>query len=245
MTSVVDLWNIHPELGWLRGQRPESEVVFDERYNSWLIFGYQDTLDIISDPKTFSNKTAQLAAVQIDESFTEGDISQMDAPDHPRFRKAIAAAFTPRLVASLEARIAEVAAGLLDDLQAKDDIDLVRDFAYPLPVIVIADLLGIPNSDREMFMAHSSMAIEQMNGLSFLDSEQEADVGYAVEQFMPMVQYMRDQIAQRRQHPGGDLLSSLAQHEADGQRFTDNEIVNLANILLGAGHITTTMLLGN
>ncbi len=244
MTSVVERWNIHPELPWLRGQRA-TEVEFNERLNSWCVYGYQDVFDIINDPATFSNQTAYLAAVQIDDSFTAGDLTQLDPPEHSRYRKLIGTAFTPRVVAGLQSRIVEVTDGLLDELQNADEIDLVSGLAYPLPVIVIADLLGIPNSDREMFMSHSSNVIDQMNGLSFLDGSQQEDVGYALEQFMPMVEYMRDQVAQRRSHPRDDLLSSLVLAEQDGQRLSDNEIVNLSNILLGAGHITTTMLIGN
>lgn len=245
MTSVVERWDIHPELPWLRGERPTPEVEFTERLNSWCVYGYQDVFDIINDPGTFSNQTAYLAAVQIDDSFSEGDLTQLDPPEHSRYRRLIGTAFTPKVVASLQARIVEVTDGLLDELQGSDEIDLVSGLAYPLPVIVIADLLGIPNSDRELFMSHSSNVIDQMNGLSFLDGEQQEDVGYALEQFMPMVEYMRDQVAQRRARPRDDLLSSLVLAEQDGSRLSDNEIVNLSNILLGAGHITTTMLIGN
>ncbi|HEU5471988.1 MAG TPA: cytochrome P450 [Actinophytocola sp.] len=245
METVVERWNIHPDLKWLRGVRPESEVEYDERLNAWFVYGYQDVYDIINDPGTFSNKTAQLAAVQIDESFAEGDLSQLDPPEQTRYRKLISRAFTPKVVAGLAPRITAITAGLIDAMRGRDRVDLVPDLAYPLPVIVIAELLGIPAGDHELFMAHSTTVIEQMNGLSFLDAEAEADVGHALEQFLPMLDYLRAQIAERRAHPRDDLLSRLILAEEDGQRLSDNEIVNLTNILLGAGHITTTMLIGN
>jgi cytochrome P450 len=245
MATIVERWNIHPDLPWLRGIRPAQGVEYNEQLNAWFVYGYQDVFDIISDPKTFSSKTAYLAAVTVDDSYNDGDLSQMDPPDLTRYRKLISRAFTPKVVAGLESRICAITDELLDAMQEKDQIDLVADLAYPLPVIVIAELLGIPASDRELFMGHSTRFIEQLNGLSFLDADAEADVGYAVDQFLPMMEYMRDQLAQRRQQPGDDLISGLALAEQDGVRLTDNEIVNLSNLILVAGHITTTMMIGN
>jgi cytochrome P450 len=245
MVSAIERWNIHPALPWMRGIRPEVEVEFNEQLNAWFVLGYQDVFDIISDPKTFSSRTAYLAAVTIDDSFNEGDVSQLDPPEQTKFRKLISRAFTSRVVAGLESRITAITDELLDAMREKDRIDLVADLAYPLPVIVIAELLGIPVSDRELFMGYSTTFIEQLNGLSFLDGSATEDVGYAIEQFMPMIEYMRGQIAERRLRPREDLISGLAKAEAEGERLTDNEIVNLSNLLLVAGHITTTMMIGN
>lgn len=245
MVSVVERWNIHPDLPWLRGVRPPAEVEYIEQFNAYGVYGYPEVYDIITDPKTFSNKTADLAAVTIDESFKEGDLSQMDPPEQTKYRKLIARAFTPKVVAGLEARITAITDDLIDAMQDKDKPDLTRDLAYPLPVIVIAELLGIPASDHDTFMQSSTNIIEQLNGLSFLEEGAQEDVGYAIDQFMPMVEYMRGQIAERRANPREDLLSRLCQAEHEGERLTDNELVNLSNLLLVAGHITTTMLIGN
>jgi cytochrome P450 len=245
MVTVVERWNIHPDLPWLRGIRPEREVQYNERLNAWCVYGYQEVLGIISDPKTFSNATAQLAAVTIDDSFKDGDLSQMDPPQQTKYRKMISRAFTPKVVAGLEARISAITDELLDAMTEKDQADVVTDLAYPLPVIVIAELLGIPASDHELFMQQSTNIIEQLNGLSFLEEGAQEDIGYAIDQFMPMVEYMRGQIADRRQKPGDDLITRLVEAEHEGERLTDNEIVNLSNLLLVAGHITTTMLIGN
>lgn len=245
MVNVVERWNIHPDIPWLRGIRPESEIEYNEQLNAWFVYGYQEVYDIITDPKIFSNRTAQLAAVQIDESYTQGDLTQMDPPEQTRYRKLIGYAFTPKVVAGLEQRITAITDELLDAMRDKDRVDLVSELAYPLPVITIAELLGIPAGDREFFMAQSTLVIEQINGLSFLDASAQGDVEQAVAQFQPMYEYLRDQIAQRRRQPREDLLSRLVLAEEDGTRLTDNEIVNLANILLGAGHITTTLQIGS
>lgn len=245
MTTVVENWDVHPALPWLRGIRPEHEVEFDPSLNAWCVYGHPEVLAVLNDPQTFSNRTAHLAAVTIDESFTHGDVSQMDPPEQTRFRRLINRAFTARTVADLESRVTAVVHDLLDGVRGKDHIDLVTELAYPLPVIVIAELLGIPSSDRELFITQSTIVIEQMNGLAFLDGAAQSDIENAVELFMPMVEYMRGQLADRRRHPHDDLLSRLAHAELDGTRLRDDEVVNLANLLLVAGHITTTLLIGN
>lgn len=245
MVSVVERWNIHPEMPWLRGIRPQPEVEYVEQLNAWCVYGYDDVYGIITDPKTFSNRTYTLAAVQIDESYVEGDMTQLDPPDNVKYRKLISAAFTPKFVGSMESRITAITDELLDAMAEKDQVDLVEDLAYPLPVIVIAELLGIPAADREMFMHYSTKVIEQMNGLSFLVDGAQEEIDEAVESFQPMMEYMRKQVAQRRQNPRDDVISHLVTAELDGRRLTDNEVVNIANFLLGAGHIPTTMMLGN
>lgn len=245
MLTVVERWNIHPDLPWLRGIRPEREVEYNEQLNAWCIYGYQEVFDIISNPKTFSSETAHLAAVTIDDSFKEGDLSQLDPPEQTKYRTLISRAFTPKVVAGLESRISAITNELLDAMEGKDQVDLVADLAYPLPVIVIAELLGIPASDHEVFMKHSTNIIEQLNGLSFLEKGAQEEIDYAIDQLMPMVGYMRGQVAERRRQPRDDLLSRLVEAEQDGERLSDNEIVNLSNLLLVAGHITTTMLIGN
>jgi cytochrome P450 len=245
MVSVVERWDIHPEHPWLRGIRPDPEVEYNEQLNAWCVYGYQDVHGIISDAKTFSNKTAPLAAVQIDESYVEGDMTQMDPPENLKYRKLISGAFSRKVVADLESRLTAITSELLDVIAEKGEADLVADLAYPLPVIVIAELLGIPANDRELLIGHSRKIIETLNGFSFLSEEAQDSVDYAVEQFQPLLEYMRDQVAERREHPRNDVLSNLVMAEVDGERLTDNEVVNLANFVLGAGHIPATLMIGN
>ena len=245
MVSVVERWDIHPELPWLRGIRPTPEVEYLEQLNAWCVYGYEDVYRIITDPKTFSNKTYTLAAVQIDESYVEGDMTQMDPPENIKYRKLISGAFTPKFIAGMESRITAITDELLAAMAEKDRPDLVADLAYPLPVIVIAELLGIPASDRNMVIDHSTKIIEQMNGLSFLDESAQESVDAAVAEFQPLMEYMRGHVADRRAHPRDDVISRLITAEVDGKRLSDNEVVNIANFVLGAGHIPTTLMLGN
>jgi cytochrome P450 len=247
VVTVVERWNVHPCHSWLRGIRPDGPVQFSEEIGMWNVLDYEEVFGVINDPKTFSSKTAYLAPVTIDASFTEGDFAQLDPPDQTRYRKLVSRAFTPKVVAALEPRIVEVTHELLDAMMGKQRIDLVEEFAYPLPVIVIAGLLGVPTDDLEMFKKQAFNVIEQLNGYAFLNDDTEAQetINAAVDQFRPMIDYMHGQIAERRLKPRDDLMSHLVMAEVDGQRLTDNEIVTIANLMLVAGHITTTMLIGN
>ncbi len=247
MTTVVDRWDIHPVHAWLRGVRPEKPVGFDEQMGLWGVYGYPEALEMLNDPKTFSSRTAHLAPITYDESLSEGDMSQMDPPDHTKYRKLLSHGFTPKVVADLEPRIAEITGELLDGITGKDRFDLVAELAYPLPVIVIAELLGVPSSDRHLFKQWAFNIIEELNGMAYLSGgeEAQASVDAANDSVKPMLDYLLEHVLERRRRPREDLLTQLSAAEVDGQRLTDNEIVNIANILLVTGHITTTMLLGN
>jgi cytochrome P450 len=247
VVTVAERWNIHPCHSWLRGIRPDGPMEFSEEMGVWNVLDYEEVFGVISDPKTFSSKTAYLAPVTIDESFSAGDFAQMDPPDQTRYRKLVSRAFTPKVVATLEPRIVEITRDLLDAMQDKQRIDLVEDLAYPLPVIVIAELMGIPTDDLELFKEKAFLIMEQLNGIAFLNenAEAQASIDAAVDLFRPMVDYMRGQIAERRRRPRDDMMSDLVTAEVDGQRLTDDEIVTIANLMLVAGHITTTMLIGN
>ncbi|MFC0435420.1 cytochrome P450 [Kutzneria buriramensis] len=247
MSSVVDRWDIHPGHPWLRGLRPELPVQFDENMGLWGVYGYQEAFDILNDPRTFSSRTAHLAPITYDESLNDGDLTQMDPPDHTRYRKLLSHAFTPKAIAGLEPRIREITAELLDGIAGRDRFDLVTDLAYPLPVVVISELLGVPSSDRDLFKKWAFRIIDDLNGMAYLTGgeDEQKEVDEATAGIQPLLDYLLEHVLERRKRPREDMLSQLASAEVDGVRLTDNEIVNIANILLVTGHITTTMLLGN
>ncbi|WP_327318960.1 cytochrome P450 [Streptomyces sp. NBC_01235] len=247
MTTVVHQWDIHPEHPWLRGERPDSPVQFDEAQGVWNVYGHAECLEILGDHTTFSSDLTRLMPVGVDQSLIEGDMSQMDPPLHRKFRSLVSGAFTPRLVAAMESQVVDITHGLLDQLEGESEIELASALAYPLPVIVIAELLGVPADDRELFRKWADDVIESFSGFSFLDDSEQGvqSVQDATERLRPLRDYMAGHLAERRARPREDLLSHLAQAEVDGERLTDTEIVNVANILLVTGHITTTMTLGN
>jgi cytochrome P450 len=172
---------------------------------------------------------------------TEGNIVAMDPPRHDQLRGLVSQAFTPRAIAGLEARIAELTDELLDQVSRESRFELVRDLAYPLPVTVVAELLGVPADDHPRFKPWADALLDRSNG----DLASDATRATATEQIGHFHDYLSDHVARRRAQPRGDMLSDLVAAEIDGRRLTDDEIVGFATILLIAGHITTTLLLGN
>lgn len=245
MTSLAHTWGIHEQQFWLRGQRPDRPVMFDAAIGMWNVYGYPEIVHILSDPKTFSSNTQRL--VPEASTFSEGNLVQMDPPEHNKLRKLVSHAFTPKVVADLEPRIAGLTRELLDEESGRDRIELVSDLAYPLPVIVIAELLGVPSSDRYLFKKWVDALFERTQQFSLVDrsEEQEREMERAMEQVQHLQDYLGEHVDERRRQPREDLLTKLVESEVDGVRLNRAEVVNFATILLVAGHITTTMLLGN
>ncbi|QFZ16574.1 cytochrome P450 [Saccharothrix syringae] len=239
------MWNTHPQQFWLRGERPGQPVAYDEELGYWNVYGHPEATEVLGDWARFSSDTARLfPALPEAATMREGNLIQMDPPDHRKLRNLVGRAFTPKVVADLEPRIAALTGELLDGVG--DDFELVRDLAYPLPVIVIADLLGVPSGDRELFKSWGDRLFENANQFSLKDDERIlAEFENQGEALSEMFDYLGGHAAERRRAPREDLLTSLVEAEVDGQRLSDVEVVNFASVLLLAGHITTTMLLGN
>ena len=146
--TITERWNTHPKQFWLRGEQPPEPVSFDADNGMWHVYGYPEAQHVLADTATFSSHTGRLIP-EADE-FAAGSLTQLDPPRHTKLRKLVNQAFTPRVVAGLEPRIRTIATDLLESAPS-DRIDLIADFAYPLPVTVIAELLGVPSSDRDLF----------------------------------------------------------------------------------------------
>src|SRR5262245_34975449 len=139
-------------LTWLRGQREAGSIHHDGQQRVWQVFGYADAERVLSDPGAFSSDFSGIMPHQRDfDLFARGNFVRMDPPRHHKLRGLVSQAFTPRMVTSLAPRIAELTTDLLDGLQGAGRFDLVDRLAYPLTVIVIAELLGIPVADRGIF----------------------------------------------------------------------------------------------
>ena len=162
----------------------------------------------------------------------------MDPPDHTRLRSLVTKAFTPRAVEALRARIHEIVEGLIGDLRTNGKADLISEFAYPLPITVICELLGV-GGDRDRFRPWSA-AIGKALDYDFPDVMR--DAARAAEE---MTEYFVPIIDERRKHPGNDLLSALIAAEEEGDRMTRDEVISNLILLLFAGHETTVNLIGN
>ncbi len=232
-------------LASLEASRAHGEVYFDDKQQCWQVLGHPEAVAVLSDPALFSSDLTVLQPNQDDLAlFQRGNFVNMDPPQHRKLRTLVSQAFTPRVVADLEPRIAGLTNELLD--QAGEQFDLIDALAYPLPVIVIAELLGIPVSDRSLFRrwADALFSQEVDPDRSVRDVSEQAVT--AVAPIMrEMNAYFMDYIRSRRASPGSDLTSELVQAEVDGERLADEEIVGFVGLLLIAGHITTTATLGN
>jgi cytochrome P450 len=222
-------------------------VTYDEERRQWHVVDHQGVSAVLGDPATYSSDMTPIAPTQEDfEAFRQGNFVGMDPPEHRKLRTLVSQAFTPRVVHGLAPRIEEVCARLLDDVADRDRFDLVDALAYPLPIIVIAELLGVPAEDHRLFQEWAGTLF---GGDQLGDSLDMADLERALEAIAPTVRemngYVLDHIRHRRARPGDDLTSRLLTAEVDGTRLADQEIVGFVALLLVAGHITTTALLGN
>src|SRR3954447_200431 len=230
-------------LAWLEQLRGRGEIVYDDKQQCWHMLGHPEASAVLSDPGTFSSDLSTLMPQQEDlQLFDKGNFVRMDPPRHRKLRGLVNQAFTPRVVAGLAPRIADVTNELLDGAGGSTRLDLIDQLAYPLPVIVIAELLGIPASDRPVFRRWADELFDRTN----VDPEQslrrasEEAISTAVPIFREMNSYLLDHIRSRRANPGDDLTSKLIEAEVDGERLDDQEIVGFVGVLLLAGHITTT-----
>ncbi|MFD9858977.1 cytochrome P450 [Streptomyces alboflavus] len=248
LTLLADQWGAPPAHFWLRGTRPEQPVALDERTGIWNVYGYPEIVEVFSDPVTYSSDTFRRLAPDVPDYDKSGLLTQMDPPVHRKLRQLVSRAFTPRLVAGLAPRIGALTHELLDRADDRGALELVDDLAHPLPVTVIAELLGVPASDRPLFRQWSeeSFPREQRPTAGEGGGVFGADeVAAALDLGRRMNEYFAEHADDRRRHPREDLLTLLVQAEVDGERLSSVAVGNLAQLLLIAGHVTTTMLLGN
>lgn len=232
-------------LAWFARCRAEAPVFWDESRQAWQVFRYEDYLTVSTHPQLFSSDFSPVFPVPEELALLmgPGTFGGIDPPRHGPLRKLVSQAFTPRRIARLEGRIEEISRELLGNLRDGDRLDVVSDLAYPLPVIVIAELLGIPAEDRDLFREWVEVILNN-EGLEYpnLPDDFAETMGPAIKEWSD---YLYAQIAKKRAEPTDDLMSGLIEAEAEGQRLTDEQIVNIVALLLTAGHISSATLLGN
>ncbi len=217
--------------------RRMAPVVYNDAIGSWSIFRYEDVRAILRNPQGFSSDPSKFVpGIERDRQ----SMLNADPPRHTQLRGLVNQAFTPRRVAGLEPRIAQVTNELLDAVLPSGRLDVVDDLAYPLPVIIIAELLGVPPADRAMFKRWSDEIVRHL-GTNF-----RADVPESLLQVeTEFVKYFTKQIEDHRQHPRDDLIQALLMAEIEGRRLTAEELLSFCILLLVAGNETTTNLIGN
>ncbi len=220
------------------------------RNGAWLVTRYADVLAGLHDPRLSSqrshNLTAALPSAAQSEFATFNRIFSrwmlfLDPPEHSRIRKLLNKEFTPNMIQRMRPRIQQVVDSLLDDVAGKSEIEFMTEFANPLPVRVIAEMLGIPAEDQSDFQIWSDdLASFFGNATSSVDTARRAQ-----DSLISLTEYFRAMLPERRAHKGDDLVSLLLRVEEEGEMLTGEELLAQCSLLLVAGHETTRNLLGN
>jgi cytochrome P450 len=236
--------NPYPFYARLRAEAPVWRTTLPDRRTAWLVTRYEDVLDVLGDDRFAKDPSNALDPEQRDRQPwvpgflkpLERNMLDLDEPDHRRLRALVSKAFTPRLIERLRGRIDEICRELLDDMERKDEAELVRDYALPLPATVIAELLGVPAGDHRRFHRWSNRIVSVSSG---------RDVWRAIPAALAFVRYLRKMFQRRRISPEDDLMSALVQAEEAGDRLSEDELLAMAFLLLVAGHETTVNLIAS
>lgn len=227
---------------WYEQVRAASPVLCDPSSGIWMLFDHASVKRAMNEPEVFSSRAAPPGGLPFDW------LVFSDPPRHTMLRAIIMRAFTPRSIEQLEPRIRALSAELLDRAappgRSGGTMDLVADYAAPLPTTVIAEMLGIPGTDRERFQRWSEAIVNLSYSISGGEEGARAQREFR-EARREIAAYLADGLADRRRTPREDLLTRLVQGEVDGQRLTDDEITGFFILLLSAATETTTNLIDN
>lgn len=233
----------YPAYAWLREQAPVYRAELPSGVSAWLVTRYADARQALADQRLSKNPDWHGAAahgkgkVGIPGERSANLMTHLlniDPPDHTRLRRLVSKAFTPRRVAEFAPRVAQLADDLLAGFAARGEADLIEEFAFPLPIFAICDLLGVPAEDQQDFREWAGMMLHT--------GGRRGGVGRAVKR---MRAYLAELIHRKRETPGDDLISGLIRASDHGQQLSEEEAAAMAFILLFAGFETTVNLIGN
>lgn len=220
----------------LRETEPVYSTLFPDGQYGWIITRYEYAVEVLKDLRFIKDFSKLTGGKMEHESIFTQNMLFSDPPDHKRLRGLVQKGFTPRMIAEMKDRIQEITDELLENAAGKDRMNLIDDFAFPLPIIVICEILGIPTEDRDKFRVWSNSLIEGSNG------EHAEDIAVHMQQF---TEYLGERFAEVRLNPGQDLISQLILAEEEGDKLTEKELYGVVSLLIIAGHETTVNLIGN
>ena len=215
---------------YYRQMRATSPVFYAPEFRSWFVTRYDDVQRVVDDPALFSSE--QAIRSRLNEKKSAPTLLWTDPPRHSQLRSLVSQAFNPRTIAALAPRIAQIVHTHLDAVASAGRMDIVRDLANPLPIIVIAELLGISTTDQAQFKRWSDLIV----GTARQEKKQAV---------IDMNTYFLTIVAHRRKQPQDDLISALLPAQIEGRYLTDAEILSFCRLLLVAGHETSTNLIGS
>ncbi len=253
LNKLSTLQDVQELYAWFQKMRDTQPVWLDENSGFWHVFRFPDVNTVITDYYLFSsvrfrNTGTDPATTAAQNGGRHGFgrmLTQIDPPQHRQYRNLVSPSFTPRALSRLSGRIAAIAQELLDRVRATGRMDFVTDFAYPLPATVIAEMLGVPTSDRPLFKQWADGLFDSQ--LSDAEMEQLLNQPEAAHRFMriseEMSGYFKAMLEDRRRQPREDMMSELLAAEIDGERLSLEDVISFCILLLLAGHVTTTNLL--
>lgn len=234
----------YPAYAWLREHAPVHRTKLPSGVEAWLVTRYADARVALADQRLSKNPAHHAApsgakgktgipGERKAELMTH--LLNIDPPDHTRLRRLVSKAFTPRRVAEFAPRVQELTDRLIDGFAANGSADLIHDFAFPLPIYAICDLLGVPREDQDDFRDWAGMMIRHGGGPR----------GGVARSVKKMRGYLAELIHRKRNEPGDDLISGLIRASDHGEHLTENEAAAMCFVLLFAGFETTINLIGN
>ncbi len=260
--QISTLQDVQGLYDWFQLMRNTQPVWLDESSGCWHVFRYEDVNNVITDYHLFSSERRQRAFARSRNAALDATSAQnghkrrvgrsllaMDPPQHRQYRNLVSPSFTPRALARLSERIATITQELLDQVRSSGRMDVVTDIAYPLPTIVIAEMLGVPTSDRPLFKQWADGLLNrQLSDAEFFKPEEEQrdnpEMQRLTHLFEEMSNYFEAMLEDRRRQPRDDMMSELLAAEVDGERLSMEDTISFCILLLLAGHVTTTNLLG-
>ncbi|MFG3286355.1 cytochrome P450 [Streptomyces sp. NPDC048111] len=241
--------NPYPAYAWLREHAPVHRTRLPSGVEAWLVTRYGDARQALADQRLSKNPAHHdepahakgrtgIPGERKAELMTH--LLNIDPPDHTRLRRLVSKAFTPRTVAQFAPRVQELTDQLIDAFAAAGEADLIHDFAFPLPIYAICDLLGVPREDQDDFRDWAGMMVRHTK-----PGQKGSPRGGVARSVKKIREYLAELIHRKRENPGDDLISRLIEASDHGEHLTENEAAAMAFILLFAGFETTVNLIGN
>jgi cytochrome P450 len=233
--------------------REHDPVYWNERWNGWVLTRYDDVVEGFRDHERLSSDRfagpfgEEWRADELSDGyetllkFLSGFLVWKDPPYHKRVRALVSQAFTARSVDTLRPRITQLAAELAEPLRTGERIDFLNDFAFHLPVIVIAEFIGVPSDAKDLIKAWS----DDLGGVIFVRGEDDDRLGRAERAVEGLAGFLRPIIAERRRNPQDDLLTAMLQAEERGDFLSEDEVIGNLILMVFAGHETTMNLMAN
>lgn len=215
--------SLEARIAWFRTMREQHPVHYNEDLQVWEVFRYTDVQQVLLDHADYSTNNT------LPEHFPS-TLGKTEPPRHRQLRSLVSKAFTPRSIEALTPRLVEIIDGQLEQAERSGKMEVMSELTYPLPVRVIAEMLGLPASDQERFRTWSYQLLDQLTRGTHPDNSE-------------LFHYFSDLLEERKAHPQNDLMSQLLAAEEDGVHLTRQDILYMCLEMMMAGNVTTTMLL--